>query len=372
VSRNFRIIVAGDVIRPTADGDRSSQNVNIQWLHKLVRRPLMQATGVEPALMLAGRDFDFKAFYAKCGTDASLLSWAGLYKREDLPSAALEMIYAHFGDALVIGFELNALFRRAFEYLGIPYIDCVIHPVRFLDDLMFGVSTNLPGVFEAAMGWRYDEERIYLAAAAIEARSIREKPLLPPDIRVLAMGQTTDDKTLIHEGRIGRWSDFRPAMKSLTGPRDRIAFKPHPYALGEVDVYDAGLAFSRIVETSENFYKLVSHEQIETVVSLSSSTSTEARYFGRKGVHLLQEPFSFATTGAEGFALDRYIAVFDDWMSSDFWRSLLGPVMGTSSTDGSRVHPSPHRLRVSLNAFWGFNEVSIDQLIAPSLVKLRK
>ncbi len=364
-----RVIVTGDLLRLTHKDKVPSQNANIRWLHRLIRRPLTLATGSEPTIMLSDEDFDYKLFYEKCTVDADISGWASLYEQETVTPAALDMILAHFGDALVIGFELNAVFRRAFEQLGIPYIDCVIHPVRFLDDLLFGFTTNVPEIYEALMPMRYDEENMYLAAAAIEAAVVREGPLLPDDISVLAMGQTSDDKTIILDGRLRGWGEFKNTMRELVPANRRVAFKPHPYSQTEVDIYNTGLLHHQIFETNHNFYKLLSQPQIETVVSLSSSTSIEARYFGRKGVHLLKEPFDFAMSEDEGFVRDRYVSVYDQWLGANFWRTILRPVIETTANDSRVVEPSRNRLRISLNAFWGFNEVSIDRMIAPGLRK---
>lgn len=45
---------------------------------------------------------------------------------------------------LIVGFEMAPTIKRKLHVQGRPYINFYIHPLRFLRDLCFGVTTNTP------------------------------------------------------------------------------------------------------------------------------------------------------------------------------------------------------------------------------------
>ncbi len=356
-----KIIVTGDLLRLVRGTTRPSQNENISWFYHLIKRPLQQATGISSERLLAeAGQFDLVQFYQFCGLEPSLTSWCRIYEASELPEQALEMLLLHFHDALVVGFELNDVFRRAFEYLQIPYIDVIIHPVRFLDDIFFGFASNRKLIFEAAMEYRLSEDLIEEHSSVIEATVARLPPMLPDDIGVLLCGQTNDDKTLIRQGEIVNFSNFANQVRELAAPGLRVAFKAHPYNKGDFGLFSTGLAYNSVLFTNENFYKLMCQANIRAVASLSSSTSYEARYFGREGKYLYKAPFSLVSEASLGFSRDLYVGVLDAFWRADFWSDLLSSEIPVLRGSASNMPAVPNRLRMSLGSFWGFNELTTD------------
>jgi hypothetical protein len=46
--------------------------------------------------------------------------------------------------------------------------------------------------------------------------------------------------------------------------------------------------------------------------------------------------------------------VGDALLAADFWRDVLAPYARVSARDGRHPAPKPNRLRVALDALWGF------------------
>jgi hypothetical protein len=53
-----------------------------------------------------------------------------------------------------------------------------------------------------------------------------------------------------------------------------------------------------------------------------------------------------------------HASVVEAWLSADFWRDLLAPVMPVSAPDARRPALGPNALRNALRQFWGWDEIA--------------
>lgn len=105
----------------------------------------------------------------------------------------------------------------------------------------------------------------------------------------------------------------------------------------------------------------MSHDNIEAVYSISSSTSVEAKYLGKQGYHLADYPFRFTEEVDEAeFKFGSFFTVDDAIFSADFWRKVLSPLVDTTTVTGITIPKKANRVRTSLRSFWGFNFVDTD------------
>lgn len=363
-----RLVVTGDILRPVEGACRPSQATNIGWLFQILRRPLARATGIVPELLVWNADgiggFDTPRFFRLHDEPVSLGGWARLFGRRELTPTGLTQLLAHVADSLVIGYEMPPVLRAGLQALGVPFVDVVLHPARYLDDVFLGFATDRPELFEGLLAARLGDDELYDEAALLLAGLKRRPPKLPPDVDLLLAGQTETDRSVIGEdGAFLSLADFADPLQALVSDRPRVLFKPHPYAKGDFGIFASGLRHHAIVDTRENFYALLASEQIETVCSVSSSTSIEARYFDKKAIFLHRPPFELVDDGDTGFAPHRYVAVKDAFLGADFWRRVLAPLLPVSAADGRRPPARPNQLRTSLRMFWGFNAVSTDIVV---------
>lgn len=353
-----RILLTGDLLRPQEEAFRPAQTGNILWLHRLLRRPLAAATGLEVVPLAWGHGFDTPAFYAEAGASPDIAGWVGLFAAAEPPRAAAERLALAFAEAaVVVGFELAEIQKRLLTRLGIAFVDLNIHPVRFGPDLFFAVQTNHAGIAEALAPFHAGEEVFAPWADLICAMAVKV-PLHPPVTEaVLVVGQTRVDRALIADGRLLDLSDFAAGLHRAAG-KGRVLFKPHPYNPDGFGLHEAGLPLHRIRETSENAYLLLAQESLRRVVGVSSSLVEEARHFGKEGVFLGPPPFDLAREAAD-LAPGRHASVVEAWAWADFWRAVLRPVLPVTAPDGRRPRFWPHALRNALRQFWGFEEIAL-------------
>ncbi len=359
-----RIVVWGDVLRPTDTGFRPSQNGNIVWFHRLVRRPIGAATGLPvEAVTWAEGGTDTPGVYEAAGAEPGVAGWISLFDAPSLPvDAAMVLLEGVADAALVVGFELAEVQKRLLGWAGIPYLDFNIHPYRFGPDVFFAVETNHAGVLERLRG-RHAEDWVFEPwADLLLAQAVKTPPPVPVEEVCLVLGQTRVDRSLIAEGRLLDLSSFAPALREAVGEEGQVLFRAHPYNPDGFGLHETGIAFPRIRPTNVNVYVLLAQDSLRRVVAVSSSGVAEAAFFGKEGVFLHRSPFRIPAT-RDGIGPRSHASLVEGFMEADLWRDLLAPVVPVSAADGRRVALQPHALRTSLRQFWGFNEVSTDFLV---------
>jgi hypothetical protein len=348
-----RIVVTGDILRVSASGD-GSQNVNIRWLHHLVGQALGMLTELPLQPLLHQRIAGNLAYelYRSNGLEMWQRNWVDLYERR--PSTDdLACIGQAFESSLVLSFELPEILRNGLAILGIPYIDLTIHPVRFLDDVPFGIRSNIADLGSSMHAWVLTEDDIRIGAGLAMATLVRMPP--PPECSqaedwALFACQTEDDKVLIRDSRLMQASDFLESFAAMAARHKRILVKPHPVARTS-PIKLLKRLFSNIVEVNANFYHLLAQDGISDVYSITSSTSIEAPYFGKGGTHFARYPYVFAQDGLTDV---EYLQIRPAIHLPQFWAPLLSRV-GIASRTPPPVDTTlwPNRMRRSLRNAWG-------------------
>ena len=150
-------------------------------------------------------------------------------------------------------------------------------------------------------------------------------------------------------------------MSAVAAKYDTLIIKAHPYSSDPFEATSISRLFENCLVVNNNFYFLMSHENIEAVYSISSSTSIEAQYLGKQGYHLTDYPFRFTEEFNDAeFKIGSFITVDDVIFSADFWRKILNPLVNTTPATGVTIPKKPNRIRTSLRSFWGFNFVDTD------------
>ncbi|WP_236640463.1 hypothetical protein [Tepidimonas charontis] len=351
-----RIIVTGDIFRVGANvKDINPQRVNIEWLFQLIRPSLQMIVGlpIQPLHYTGGQNCLATKVYRAHGLDRSFATWVSFYQR--IPTARdLAMLEAEFCGALVIGFELPEFTRQAMDTLDIPYVDFTIHPVRFMDDLIFGVRSNIVGLAEALQEWVVSEDTIRIQAGLARATLVRLPPVqqcIGVENAALFCGQTTDDKVLIRNGRLMLAEDFLSQINEMCSRHERVFIKPHPYSPNNPVILTLTRLFPNTEVVDANFYHLLVQEGITHVYSITSSTSVEAAYFDKHGRHFASYPYVFTDFTASGGA---YLTIDSEIYSPKFWAQIISLLnIPCSRLPLTAVNKVPSRIRRSLRSFWG-------------------
>ena len=363
MQNNYRQIkFTGDIFR-VSYRQRPTQDGNIKWLYHALKNPLELATSLPIEMELYSKE-DISLVssgYRMIGENISMEAWPRLFYHDDLSEEFLQQVWLSFRNSIVVAFELPELLKSALDRLNIPYIDIIIHPVRFLDDLVFGIRSNSREVAELLHTYLVPDETILIQAGLVIASMNRLKRLKIPGKAAFFAGQTTDDKVLINQGKFHNVSDFLEQFEKIAASYDTIVIKSHPYTRDPFEAISISRLFNNCITVTDNFYYLMSHDNIEAVYSISSSTSIEARYLGKKGYHLANYPFKFTEDFNEAeFQLGSFFTIDDVIFSADFWRKILTPLVSTTPTTGIKLPKKPNRIRTSLRSFWGFNFVDTD------------
>lgn len=348
-----RIVITGDIFRAD-DAGGGNQNTNIVWLYNLLSPALNTLTDLPTLCIKYSDDSDFVAnrIYSNRGMKNSLDNWLSLYD-SDPSHFDLDILHEALSGALVICFEMPEFMRKALTILNIPYIDFVIHPARFMDDLLFGIRSNHADLGSALSEWIVTDQEINFFAGLARA-ALSRLPRLNECVRYTEVavfcGQVAIDRSLIRNGRIVTASMFLPEIVKIFTCYEHILLKPHPYATLENSLLSLTRILPNVSVTDSNFYYILSHDAVRAVYSLSSSTSIEARYFGKIGEHISPCQYYFSDNPSSRGA---YLTIGPEIYLPQFWKRILN-FFDVECRNKYKINciKHPNRVRRSLGQLW--------------------
>jgi len=358
-----KIVITGDLLRLTPDPKHSDQNVNIAWLYNLLKHQLNTATNLDVELLhtASKRSFDPREFYKKNNLNPTHSNWIKIYNAT--PSKeSLEYLKNYFEDALVVGFELPSVLLKAFDMLSIPYIDVIIHPVRYLDDLLLAFRTSSSEIYTKLKTYQIDEEYYTIHANIHKATMAKmKKPSLKANSMLFA-GQVEVDKSLINGEELMSLKSYEDKVKELSEKYNHIYVKMHPYAKDNDKIKSIFNKYHNVSYTDQNIYYLLAQDQIEALYSISSSTVMEAKYFGKKGEYFYKNPFYIDHSNTEPNTKE-YISIWDHFFMTSFWSEVLSDVVQTNVVKPLPLPHKTNRLRNTLQNYWGYKFLDSDILL---------
>jgi hypothetical protein len=338
------------------------QRSQLGWIQRLLSRPVRRAAGLEPGRFLGTDDgaegLDRGEFFRRSGLAFDPGARFLPFLPEELSEASLAMLSPHLSaDSLLIGYELAEPTRRVLARLGVPFIDFWLHPVRFLDDLLFGFYASDPASHRELPAFAIDPEVFWLYAdrirTAFHARG--QVPDLVPG-SALFVGQTLRDKAVLRHTRMLNVLDYQDAFTDLCRAHPRVYYSRHPH-LGAGD--EAILQFLGGIGNVElcphPAYQLLASDRITRVMTVSSSVGIEAQYFDLPSDILYQPVINLGTR----HECQEYVAIFQEWLSPHFWSRILGPVLPTRPCGRVAFLDPGNKLRDMLD--WQFSNRFLDK-----------
>jgi hypothetical protein len=369
-----RIVITSDLLRVTGkETSRKGFATNTAFFAALLTPQIAAATRL-PISVLEWDEtssFDGKAVYDMCGVEANGAGWAKIFDGEATPDLCAFFL-PHVENALVIGFEIPPLLQKILSQLGVPFVDLRWHPLRFLDDVFFGFSSNRTEASAAIAAYALSRQDVDFhvglhRATAIRRSAFRDKG---PSYDTLIVGQTPFDASLIHDGRIVTLLDYEDSIAACAkaGP---IAFRPHPFSPHPAPPLAAFLQHQNIaiVDGNSDMYALLSDESVRRIVSLSSGVLDEATHFGLPVTRLIPQRFRYLPEAVEtpppaGSDLV-YTGVYHAFLSVDFWADILRPQLESTWRNNNPVPLKPDRLRHVNGAYWGLRDTGGTNLVMP-------
>lgn len=170
---------------------------------------------------------------------------------------------------------------------------------------------------------------------------------------LLLCGQNDVDLALIKNDTIISFLHYKEEIANLLSKYRTVYYKPHPLAKANNDNENFIMNFSNVKLINENFYRLMSMDEITDVAALSSGTLTEAKYFGKKSVYISHKFVNYCFS--EEYKKDDFIIVDRSYYSPKFWADVLSGIMDTNKDCIDFNFERKHNLlRNSLGTIWGY------------------
>jgi 2-polyprenyl-3-methyl-5-hydroxy-6-metoxy-1,4-benzoquinol methylase len=357
-----RIIVSGDITRindAVVHAKAAGPIINIHRLYGLIRHQLRHASGLPVAVFPEhyADTFFQRALNAQgISAPATESSWYTAYHANPT-EAFLALMAEIYGDSLVIACELSPLMKKTFSLLSIPYIDVIMHPIRFYEQLILGFSSENEMVENILRRYALPSLSIHTEASYQQARYIPNVLVSPiPDNTLLIVGQKPVDKVLIKEsGGVYSLLDFKEELEALIDKHDCVYFKPHPRG-SEQRLIDWFANHEKVITLPHpkapdiNTYAYLSHPNIKSLAGLNSSLLVEGHFFGKQIINLAPFEFNFLHDTSSHFPCHNetsYPLTGDIFSRVAFWHDVLSCLMPTPSLEGwSDAHMPLPNLRL--------------------------
>jgi len=294
----------------------TGQKFFLGWIHGFVGEAIKAATGIMPQRLETPDGY--------CPTHSQWLSqWNPV-----TPSWHLSRIKK---DDVVIGMEMPPNYMHQMKLYNRKFVNLIMHPVKYLDDLVWGVKTNL-----CDLKPRITEEKFCIGAGEIVGKIRR---FLPPlgfaPCTAVIMGQASFNPTVVRECKMLALPMFESRLKLIMRQHPSIYVKPHP-ACPFDDATNEMLRDMRVSQTMENSYRILSEENVQTVCGISTSVLYEARYFGKESIFFANEDRT------DGFVPISH----GEFCSQTFWAQMLQSVSSVKFPKYPEwINETPNKLR---------------------------
>jgi FMN phosphatase YigB (HAD superfamily) len=364
----MKIVISSDFLMTSGQ----EQDSNLRWLADLLSRPLQRATGITPiaystARHTDGLDFNRQQFFLLSGIADEGTQTQQYFDTEQIESSSIDYLRkATEGVAVLIGYELSRQTRQILERAQVTYVDLWLHPIRYLDDVLFGIYSDHSGINAALDAFDLPEDIFYLYADRLRVqnyRGFRRSRARLQSGSALFIGQTLVDKAICDRGRMLTLLDYKERFTQLTRDYQHVYYSRHPF-VREGD--EAVLAFLKSLKNvhlaDDPTYHLLASDEISHVASISSSVAYEAHYFGKRTEFYFRPVIDLNNGGA------RYRSVMHEPYYGWFWAKALASVLPTANLPEIRFHEPKDKTRDALAFYWGYRNIdkleSLKQTVA--------
>ena len=341
-----RVLICSDFLATR----ESEQLSNLDWLARLIFRPLRAAVSGEVEIAICGADE--LARFGKLqpqSKNKQIHHWV-------VPDAIdMACLTDELKDTLVVGYELSNQTRDVLRMAQVPWVDIWLHPVRFASDIMFAFGSSDPKVAEALKQHRLQEEYLYAEADLVRVSAVRgglKSNLDLLDGCSVFAEQMPRDKSVLTKTGFETVLDHREAFAQIARSSSHLYVLAHPnVARADKDVDAFYGSFSNVSRLDAPSYRVLSDTRVNAVASLSSSLSVEAHYFGCKGVQFIGPPFPLDGSNA-------YVPVLQKLAFAHFWADVLEPLLPVTHHSVVSYVATENRHRNALSFHWGHKDLS--------------
>lgn len=339
---------------------------NTGWLYEIFAHIIGNVAEIEiqPALKDSNKAFFDEIYEAIDIKKVSKTSWIDIYNAKN-NEKTLEIVKKYFDKSLVISYELHPFLQDAFDKLEIPYIKLMCHPVRFMDDVFFGVTSSNKNVFARLKKYQANEAEWKLESAFMKAQTARKDFCNEIDLKpnsCVFFAQTVMDCSLLSNNKMVSFFDYKDRFMQIYEEYDHLYYKIHPCENNKsVIKFINGLKKASILHTEDiNTYDLIATDKIKKYFSISSGALYEARIFGKETEYFLKQPFMFINDYAdENYQYENtYIPVYKNYWQQSFWADILEEFFPTRKDVVDVNGDFKNKFRSIINLSWGYKDIN--------------
>lgn len=360
------VTVIGDVIRPDGRGQPGGVDRTTVWLFDAIKRQVNLAGGLPIEVITADGTPALRTWLdTRRSPEVAHQYWAGAYNALPQSADPEAILVPRLQHRFCIGYELPPWLQKLLQTIDVPYIDLRLHPVRFLDDLLFAVRASEPATQTSLLAMAETESEVIVTAGLREAMCHMISKATVPSDTLIVVGQRPLDCSQIIDGTFYDALPHATEIHAICARYAAVLLKPHPLEPSHSLLEIAAGAPNVAGVVRDNTYRLMSLPQITAVLTVNSSIAFEAPYFGKRVHTLAPLPIRLGWRGTAD-APNLYASLNDCVLSVDFWRQVLAPHTSVSKPDGMRLPPKSNRLRIALDSFWNFQEIDTDRIPGPA------
>ena len=288
--------------------------------------------------------------------------WAATHDGVSWSPALEQLVIDRVRERFVIGYEMPPWLVRLLDERVIPYVDIRLHPIRFLDDLIFAVRASRAVTQTALVSIAIQESEVLTTAGLREAMCRFISDARVPENTLLVAGQRQFDSTQIIDGRFFDAGTVATDIFDICRQYAAVILKPHPLDRHHSLLHVAAAAPVPVLGViDDNIYRMMALPQIAAVLTVNSGLAHEAPYFAKRVHALAPLPIRPMWRGAAVHA-GTHASLDDVVLTPDFWRIVLAPHVAVTSPDGMRLRAKPNRLRIALDSFWNYQQIDTDRI----------
>ncbi|HFX4408702.1 TPA: hypothetical protein ACIEMQ_005076, partial [Escherichia coli] len=179
------------------------QDNNIRWVYDFISRPIEIATSYDAKCFSTKKwnvlNFDRKHFFSLSNIEY-VEDKQFYYNERDINSESIKYIKSIIkNDIILVGYELSEQTRKILDKIKVTYIDIWLHPIRYMDDVLFGLKSNNEEINNKLYTFNIPSETYYLYADRLKVqnyRGYRKNKSYLKDNSALFVGQTLNDKAV--------------------------------------------------------------------------------------------------------------------------------------------------------------------------------
>ncbi|EOW9471640.1 HAD family hydrolase [Vibrio cholerae] len=353
-----RILISSDFLSTK----EKEQFNNFRWLYDLISRPIFEATGIFPekfSSSLTQEDrFSRIKFFNYSDIELDIHETQFQFAVDEIKEESFRYIKEFINhDDFLIGYEISPQTRIILNDLGIGFIDIWLHPIRYLDDILFAFNSNNDSIKRLLANESINEEIFYTYATKHKIskyKGYKRKSIEIEPNSAVFIGQTLNDKAIAKDGCMLSILDFKKELDLAIEKYSKVYYSRHPYVKSGDDKILSYLKEKGVKLTDYSAYDLLCSDDVNFVFSISSSVVHEAKYFG-KNTKFLYKPI-FELSNDIGF--NNYSSIFQRFSFSYFWSKVLSPVTHVND----KLEPIEYlvakdQLRDMLAFYWSYKHL---------------